>query len=282
MDIPISETLSIVSIGRDEAWLQEQIWNNPSLIGLGDLEAMVREKSVSSGGRLDILLKNPDDDTMYEVEVQLGATDPSHIISTIEYWDLVRKKWPQRQHFAVLIAEQITSRFFNVIQLMSTTIPIIAIQANIVKTGDTIGLHFTKILDVYEEPDDDMVQATVDENFWLNKHPDMVRAIKHVKAFAEDIYGKTELRFNKQGIAIIQESYVVMKAVLRANSIFMIFKHGGKPGLSDAIIAVLAQKAISCDTNKLVVKAKINSEQVQSLKETFVAIAQINNHWWAS
>ena len=79
MVIEISETVSINSIGKDEAWLQDQIWNNPSSIGLGELEAVQKEKVVSSGGRLDMLLKNPEDDTMYEVEVMLGETDPSHI-----------------------------------------------------------------------------------------------------------------------------------------------------------------------------------------------------------
>jgi hypothetical protein len=33
------------------------------------------------------LLKNPEDDSMFEVELQLGATDESHIIRTIEYWE---------------------------------------------------------------------------------------------------------------------------------------------------------------------------------------------------
>jgi len=42
---------------------------------------------------------------MYEVEVMLGETDPSHIIRSIEYWDNEKRKYPQRQHFAVLIAE---------------------------------------------------------------------------------------------------------------------------------------------------------------------------------
>ena len=40
---------------------------------------------------MDLLLKNPDDDSMYEVELQLGATDESHIIRTIEYWDKAKK-----------------------------------------------------------------------------------------------------------------------------------------------------------------------------------------------
>jgi hypothetical protein len=128
-DISISKTLSIRECGKDEYWLQDQIAADPSILGLGDLELVRREKHQSSGGRLDVLLKDPEDDTMYEVEVMLGGTDESHIIRTIEYWDLEKRRYPQRQHFAVLVAESITRRFFNVIQLLSLSIPIIAVQA---------------------------------------------------------------------------------------------------------------------------------------------------------
>lgn len=86
-NIPIAKTLPIREAGFDEYWLQEQIINNPSALELGDLEVISKEKIQSSGGRLDILLKDPEDDKMYEVEVMLGDTDESHIIRTIEYWD---------------------------------------------------------------------------------------------------------------------------------------------------------------------------------------------------
>ena len=52
---------------------------------LGELELVSRERQQAGGGRLDILLKNPEDDSMYEVEVMLGETDEKHIIHTIEY-----------------------------------------------------------------------------------------------------------------------------------------------------------------------------------------------------
>ena len=63
--IPISETASLKSIGLDESWLQNQIWENPSCLGLGDLEGVTKERAVSSGGRLDRLLKNPIVESMY-------------------------------------------------------------------------------------------------------------------------------------------------------------------------------------------------------------------------
>ena len=188
--IPISETVTLRSVGLDEAWLQTQIWENPSCLGLGELEGVTRERAVSSGGRLDVLLKNPSDDSMYEVETMLGETDPDHIVRTIEYWDLVKRKWPQRQHYAVLIAERITKRFFNVIQILSDAVPLIAIQVNIVKSPHGQSLHFTKILDVYEEPDDDtsVDSGTYEEAYWQTRSKETLATAKILLDLTRDVY----------------------------------------------------------------------------------------------
>ena len=154
MSIDFSQTHSIKKAGKTEYWLQDQIWKNPACLGLGELEAVSKEHIQSSGGRLDLLLKNSEDDSMYEVEIMLGGTDESHIIRTIEYWDNEKRRWPQRQHYAVIVAESITQRFFNVIHLLSHSIPIIAIQVNLIEVNGQQALHFTKVLDTYEEPDD--------------------------------------------------------------------------------------------------------------------------------
>ena len=135
-EIKTTTVLSIAECGHNEAWLRDMIFEDPSILGLGDLQAVTKEMTQPQGGRLDLLLKNPVDDSMYEVELQLGATDETHIIRTIEYWDNAKKQWPRRSHTAVLIAEEITNRFFNVVHLLSMAVPVIGIQANIVKIGD--------------------------------------------------------------------------------------------------------------------------------------------------
>ncbi len=131
---------------------------------------------------LDILMKDPEDDSMFEVEVMLGETDESHIIRTIEYWDNEKRKWPQRQHSAVLVAETITRRFFNVIQLLNHAIPIIAIQVNVVEADGKKILHFSKILDAYEEPEDEGESGgrEYNEDYWKERSPwtlDAARAL---------------------------------------------------------------------------------------------------------
>ena len=139
------------------------IFEDPTRLGLGELRPIQRERRQSSGGILDILLKDDDSDTLYEVEVMLGKTDESHIIRTIEYWDLERKKNPHYNHIAVIVAEEITNRFFNVINLLSNNIPIIAIQINSLIVDEKMVVDFVKVLDSHESPDIDDIEETKDE-----------------------------------------------------------------------------------------------------------------------
>lgn len=107
-----------------EKWLQERIAEEPSLLGLGDLDVKDLERNQPRAGRLDMLLFDPESNTRYEVELQLGGTDESHIIRTIEYWDIERRRYPQYEHVGVIVAEEITARFFNVISLFNGSIPL--------------------------------------------------------------------------------------------------------------------------------------------------------------
>jgi len=170
-EIIIAKSIPIRNIGEDEYWLQDQIYDNPKCLGLGDLIAVERERQQSSGGKMDILLKNQSSDTMYEVEVMLGDTDPDHIVRTIEYWDNEKRRFPQRKHFAVLIAENINKRFFNVIHLLSHFIPIIAIQVSLIEDKEKYFVHFSTVLNTYEEIDDgttpDGRKTTKDD--WIKK-----------------------------------------------------------------------------------------------------------------
>src|SRR3989344_7824494 len=130
----------------NEATIQQKIADNPAILGLGDLILKDKERVQPSAGRLDLLLQDPESKRRYEVEIQLGKTNESHIIRTIEYWDTERKRYPQYDHCAVIVAEDITTRFNNVINLFNGSIPIIAIQMNAYKFGDKVGLVFTTVL----------------------------------------------------------------------------------------------------------------------------------------
>jgi hypothetical protein len=124
----------------NEKWLQKVIADDPTILGLGELILKDKERTQPRAGRLDMLFQDAESITRYEVEIQLGKSDESHLMRTLEYWDIERKRYPQYEHVAVLIAEDITSRFLNVISLFNGVIPIIAIQAHTIKIGDKFTL----------------------------------------------------------------------------------------------------------------------------------------------
>lgn len=192
----------------NEKWVQEIIASDPAILGLGDLILKDKERIQPSSGRLDILLQEPEAAKRYEVELQLGATDERHIIRTIEYWDIERKRYPQYEHCAVIIAEDITSRFFNVISLFNGSIPLIAIQMSAIQLPDsTVGLHFTKILDVFSQglvDEDEEVAAVTDRGYWENIKgtPATVKLADDLLILVREIEPKLELKYNKYYIGM--------------------------------------------------------------------------------
>ncbi len=89
--------------------MQDRIEKDPSILGLGDVTVIERERKQSTGGRIDFLFLDQEMDTMYETEIMLGPTDESHIIRTIEYWDIERRRYQSKDHKAVIVAEDINN-----------------------------------------------------------------------------------------------------------------------------------------------------------------------------
>jgi hypothetical protein len=191
----------------NEKWLQARIEEDPSIIGLGELELRGSEKIHRGAGRLDAILFSPDENRRYEVEIQLGKTDESHIIRTLEYWDLERKKNPQYEHCAVIIAEDITSRFLNVISLFNGFIPLIAIQVKAVKIGENISLFFTKVLDEMRLDllEEDIKAEPTDRNYWEKKvGKNSLIILDNIYSELSDIIGDFKLKYNKHYIGLEQ------------------------------------------------------------------------------
>ncbi len=184
-----------------EKWVQDRIAEDPQILGLGDLIMKDKERIQPRAGRLDLLLQDADSERRYEVEIQLGSTDESHIIRTIEYWDIERKRYPQYDHTAVIVAEDITSRFLNVISLFNGTIPLIAIQMNALKVKDDIGLTFTTVLDqtaLGQAEEEEDIQETTDRAYWETRGSKKTLAMAdQLLEMAHQCDPDLELKYNK-------------------------------------------------------------------------------------
>lgn len=280
-EISIARSIPIREAGFDEYWLQDQIWGNPAALGLGDLDAVSKERRQNAGGRLDILLKDPQDDSMYEVEVMLGETDETHIIRTIEYWDNEKRRWPQRQHYAVLVAEQITRRFFNVIHLLSHSIPIIAIHASLIESNGVRSLFFTKVLDTFEEVDDGLadIEVEVNREFWNKKARWTAEAADRLLAVVTPILQPCKLGYVKNYVSIV---------VGRNNYFWFHSRSGNKsllgfriaPHLADDAQKILDDAKISFTRKPKAILVTVDSATIDSNAESFSKLAVLVKRTW--
>lgn len=207
------EKLTLLSLkghaSLNEKWVQDRIGEDPQILGLGDVVLRDRERNQPRAGRLDLLLQQADGNRRYEVEIQLGKTDESHIIRTIEYWDIERKRYPQYDHTAVIVAEEITSRFLNVISLFNGTIPLVAVQMRAVQLGDSVSLVFTTVLDQVQlglVDEDEEVHEITDRAYWE------ARGAKATVAMADELLAivhgldpSLELKYNKFYIGLARQ-----------------------------------------------------------------------------
>jgi predicted transport protein len=201
-----------------EKWLQDRIINDPSLLGLGEVDVKDSERRQPAAGRLDLLLQDPETNTRYEVELQLGATDESHIIRTIEYWDSERRRYPQYEHVAVIVAEDITARFFNVISLLNGQIPIIAIHVQLLEVAQVRTLVFTRVLDhitLATDEEDEAAEPT-DRTYWIAKGSQTtVSLADKLHELAERADPGIGLNYNKHYIGLAKQGVAKNFLIMR-------------------------------------------------------------------
>lgn len=213
----------------NEAWLQKYIADNPKVLGLGDLVLRAKEKIQSSGGRLDLLFEDKGIGKRYECELQLGAIDESHIIRTIEYWDIERKRYPQIDHVAVLVAEDVTSRFLNVIHLINGLIPLIVLKMVAFEIDGKIALTFIKILDTVQLgiPEEEDISEQTDRAYWRIKSNEkmleltdkLFAIVQAIDSIAKMNYKKYYIGLNRNNVSANYCSFQPHK-----DSVHMIFK----------------------------------------------------------
>jgi hypothetical protein len=129
----------------NERWLRNVIISDPAILGLGTLAVAAVERLQPGVGRLDLLLQQSH--RRYVVELMLGSIDESHIVRGLEYWDQECHAHPEFEHWMVLVAEELGGRFHNVLRLLKSTVPLIALQLTALRVAESVTLSFTPILD---------------------------------------------------------------------------------------------------------------------------------------
>ncbi|MCY3944466.1 MAG: hypothetical protein OXG18_12020, partial [Gemmatimonadetes bacterium] len=214
-----------------ERWLHDHLIADPSLLGLGDLDVRDSERQQPGAGRLDLLLADPETRTRYEVEIQLGAMDESHIIRTTEYWDIERRRYPQYEHVAVLVAENVTSRFLNVVSLFNGFIPLVVIQLQGIEVNGAFTLVATRVVDTLPlgtEEEEEEGSGTADRSYWEQKaSPASVQLVDELAGLVQaEVESELQLNYAKRSIRLVQRGLVrtFVTFVPRKQHVVMRFK----------------------------------------------------------
>ncbi len=259
----------------NERWLHDRLIENPSLLGLGELDVRDSERRQPNRGRLDLLLQDAETSTRYEVEIQLGEMDESHIIRTIEYWDIERRRYPQYDHIAVIVAEDVTSRFLNIISLLNGQIPLIAIQIKGVEVNGAFTLIATRVVDLTtlgtEEEDEG---ETVDRAYWERKASKnslqimdgLVELINTVQPGLAPKYNKRHIGPAANGVA---HNFVVLRP--RKNYVLTNFKIPQEEGLTNWLDET-GLNVVSYDTRHGYYRLRIRQSDIENHKEDLLRL----------
>ena len=98
----------------------QKIAANPTALGLGDLEV----RSSASG----LLLEDPAEAILYAVRVCADPVTDASIIRLVEYWAAVRREYPGRRCIAVFAAEQMSTRYRDVLAAITGAVPLLVLE----------------------------------------------------------------------------------------------------------------------------------------------------------
>lgn len=138
---------------------------------------------------------------------------------------LEKSRYPQYEHVAVLVAEDITSRFLNVINLFNKSIPLIAVQMRALEVGGILTLNAMTVLDLMTlgtDEEDEPGQAT-DRGYWEAKgSPATVALADRMLALVNEVTPGHIFKYNKFYIGLTRSGVVDNFVTFRARKDFLI------------------------------------------------------------
>lgn len=187
-----------------ERHIQDIIADNPKILGFkGDLTPLGKEMRQKDGRRLDLLFKDKNSSKMYEVEIQLGQLDESHLSRAVGYWNVEQKKNPLCEHSAVVIAEKIGDRMLDLIKLLKEDVPIIVIKMTASeKEKGIICLKFERIdLNKSNDTTDDNGDAIKDDK----ASETASKEVNKIYGFLKEIDRSMKINYTKNYIGFKKE-----------------------------------------------------------------------------
>jgi hypothetical protein len=118
---------TVTELGKDEAWLQGWLKEQPARLGLGEL-------SVTDGASDEDDERSfsaTDDERCFTVDVQLGEMEASRGFGVLDNWARNRVRYPDKTHVAALVTEAIDDRYRTTLETLAEHLPLVVVELQV-------------------------------------------------------------------------------------------------------------------------------------------------------
>ena len=125
---------TVTELGKDEAWLQGWLKEQPTRLGLGDVSVADGEPVQDDEGNPAFLAT--DEERYFSVDVRLGELDASRGFQVLDNWARNRVRHPDKTHVAVLVTETAGERYRTTLEALTEHLPLVVVELQVWR-GDT-------------------------------------------------------------------------------------------------------------------------------------------------
>ena len=118
---------TVTELGKDEAWMQGWLKEQPDRLGLGDLEV---GDGASDDDRSFVAT---DEKRCFSVDVQLGEMEASRGFQVLDNWARNRVLHPDKTHVAVLVTEVMSDRYQTTLETLAEHLPLVVVELQVWK-----------------------------------------------------------------------------------------------------------------------------------------------------
>ena len=120
---------SVSELGKDQAWLQGWLREQPARLGLGDLNVVEGDPVQDEDGNPAFLAG--DDERCFCVDVRLGELEASHGFGVLHNWARNRVRHPDKNHVAVLVTESAGERYRSTLEALAEHLPLVVVELQV-------------------------------------------------------------------------------------------------------------------------------------------------------
>jgi hypothetical protein len=120
---------TMADLGKDEAWLQDWLKEQPNRLGLGDLSVADDDPVQDDNGNPAFIAT--DDDRYFSVDVRLGEMDASAGFQLLDNWARNRVRHPDKTHVAVLVTETAGERYRPTLETLAEHLPLVVVELQV-------------------------------------------------------------------------------------------------------------------------------------------------------